>query len=62
MKDIILIEIANKWQKEANEPVTEDGSDEAKEFNAKQAGIRLGKKNCAQQIVDLVLLLGSECG
>jgi hypothetical protein len=54
MKNVILEELALRWEREAIEPTTEDGSDEAKISNAKAAGYRSGKSNCAAHIRILI--------
>jgi hypothetical protein len=60
MKDAVLYELANRWDRDAQEPVTEDGSPEAKVRNAVNQGIREGKRECADCLRSLIGLIGDK--
>jgi hypothetical protein len=59
MKDAILIELAARWELEAKTPEAIDGSDSAKEANAKAQGHRECKRECADVLRTLVSILGT---
>lgn len=58
MKDIVILEFANRLEREARSEQAEDGSPEARIGNAKAAGRREGLRECADGIRMLVSLLG----
>ena len=58
MKDAVLMELAERWEREAKTPEIEDGSDHAKIGNAKGQGWREGKRECAETLRVLVGMLG----
>lgn len=58
MNDMTLLELANTWKRQATRPECEDGSDEARIPNAKRAGERAAKAECADQLRELVRILG----
>ena len=60
MNSQILIALANKWKREANAPQTEDGSESAAIGNAVRNGHRQQKRECAEQLMKLVELLGDD--
>ena len=49
MNKEILIAMAEKWEREAQPPQYEDGSDSAKYSNALAEGTRRGKLECAKK-------------
>ena len=59
MKEYILIELAKCWEIDAVEPKLEDGSPDAQIGNAIDQGIREGKRECADALRSLVLILGN---
>ena len=59
MKDAILIELAARWEFEAEMPEAIDDSDNAKEVNAKAQGYRECKRECADALRTLVSILGT---
>jgi hypothetical protein len=60
MNESILIEIAQKWVDDAQEPECVNGAEEAKIGNAIEQGRRNGKRECADQLRQLIDLLGSK--
>jgi len=62
MRNVILIELANRWAHEAETPECQDGSPEAKIGNAKQKGAREAKRECADGLRMLVKILGDNVG
>lgn len=60
MKDVILIELAARWDRDAISPQVEDGSEEAKIRNAVSRGERQAKRECADTLRTLVQMLGGE--
>ncbi len=58
MNKEILIAMAEKWEREAQPPQCEDGSDSAKYSNALAEGTRRGKLECAKKLRELIALLG----
>jgi hypothetical protein len=52
MKDAILIEVAERWKREAREPADTDDSDYREE------GKRIAKRECADDFLILIRLLG----
>ena len=58
MKDAVLLELAERWEREAVEPDCQDGSDEAKIPNAKAQERRECKRECADTLRTLVDMLG----
>jgi len=60
MKDEILLELANKWMRDADpKNQVEDGSDDAKIGNAVSRGHRECKRECADTLRSLVAILGA---
>ena len=60
MKDAVLIELANRWDAQAVQPEKQDGSENAKIPNAKEAGRREAKRECADTIRMLISLIGEQ--
>lgn len=58
MKDEVLVELARRWERDAAEPGVEDGSPGAEVNNAKSQGMRETKRECADTLRTLVLILG----
>jgi hypothetical protein len=58
MNKEILIAMAEKWEREAQAPECEDGSDSAKYSNAVAEGARKAKLECAKKLRELIALLG----
>jgi hypothetical protein len=58
MKDAVLLELAARWERDAKAPQCEDGAEAARLSNAKQAGNREGRRECADALRMLVALLG----
>lgn len=57
MKSETLIDLAEKWEREAADPINLDGSEEAKIPNAVSKGKREGKLQCAATLRALIQLL-----
>ena len=62
MKEQILNELAAKWERDAVPPNCEDGSESAKIGNARADGFRKGQAQCADQLRQLIKLLGEDDG
>ena len=60
MKDVILLELANKWEADALSPKTENGEKEATIGNAIAKGQRKAKRECARALIDLVVIIGEK--
>lgn len=60
MKDIILRELADRWNKEANYTEDQDGSESAKISNAMMTGERKQLKECAEELLTLIDILGDD--
>ncbi len=62
MKSSILLELARRWEEDAAEPVTVEGSDtpENRHRQALGQGVRSAKRECADALKMLVSLLGSK--
>jgi hypothetical protein len=61
MKDVVLLELAKRWEHEAKVPEHPlDGSDEAKVPNALAEGERRAKQECAVELRRLIDLLGEK--
>ena len=60
MKDVILLELARRWEADATIPETKDGSPEAEVSNAFAQGHRECKRECADTIRSLVAVLGED--
>ena len=60
MKEAILIELAKKWEIDASDPKITNGAPEAAIRNAIDKGIREGKRECADALRSLVVLLGNK--
>lgn len=58
MKDTILMELAERWRREAKAPECEDGSTQAVINNAVGKGAREAKRECADKLEALVNILG----
>jgi hypothetical protein len=58
MKDAVLLELASRWEREAHQPETEDGSEDAKISNAIAHGRRQGMRECADGLRSLIELIG----
>lgn len=58
MKDAILLVLADKWRRDAEEPEVQDGSAEAEIHNARAAGVRAARRDCAAILANLVGILG----
>lgn len=58
MKKAVLLELAERWERDAVTPERADGSKEAKIPNAVAKGIREGKRECADGLRALLNLLG----
>lgn len=54
-----MIELVRKWEKEAQDPETMDGSPEAQIRNAEYRGIRKGIVKCANDLKGLICILGN---
>jgi len=60
MKDVVLIELANRWEADSIQPDTEKGAEEAKIGNAIAKGRRVAKQECATTLKRLVSILGEK--
>ena len=60
MKDLILLELARRWELDAETPRCEDGATGAQISNAKKQGIREGKRECADGLRMLIGIFGGE--
>ena len=58
MNKEVLIALADRWERDANNPMTEDGAPEAEIHNAIRRGVREGKKECADGLRMLIELVG----
>ncbi len=58
MKDTILLELANRWDEEANKPEQLIGCVGSEIDNARRKGERETKRACADTIRMLIRLLG----
>lgn len=58
MKDAVLMELAKRWDTEAENPVCEDGSESARIGNAVAKGRREAKAECAERLRLLINMLG----
>jgi hypothetical protein len=58
MKDEILLELATRWEWEAETPQCMDGSEDAKITNAVAVGNREAKRECADTLRTLISMLG----
>jgi hypothetical protein len=58
MKDAILLELAERWERDAVPPQCSDGSPEAAIGNAVDKGQREAKRECADTLRTLVSILG----
>ncbi|WP_028840213.1 hypothetical protein [Thermomonas fusca] len=58
MKDNLLMQLADRWDRDAKDPEAMDGSDEAKERNAYEHGMRYAKRECANTVRELIRLIG----
>ena len=60
MKEQILTALAEKWERDAAPPNCEDGSEHARIGNARADGFRKGQAQCADQLRQLIKLLGED--
>ncbi|WP_168442425.1 hypothetical protein [Pontiella desulfatans] len=58
MKNEVLIELAERWEREAVTPKCQDGAPEAEMGNAVRKGQRETKRECADTLRTLVSILG----
>jgi hypothetical protein len=60
MKTAALNELIRKWEREAEPPENEvrATSEEELKHNAVETGTRIGKHQCAEDLKNLILLLG----
>lgn len=58
MRDSVILELAEKWEREAREPLCQNGSEEAKIPNAIADGERRAQLKCANDIRALIALIG----
>lgn len=58
MNKITLLELVAKWEKAAEPPQVENGSEEAAGQRAMEHGRRLGYRDCAEELRLLVRVLG----
>jgi len=58
MKQELFEELAKTWERDGEEPDCTDGSPEAAERNARDAGYRAGLRKCAADVTKLIALLG----
>ena len=57
MKKEVLVALIDKWERFAVEPQVSDGAPEAQVSNALEKGMRIGQKQCAKDLIDLICLL-----
>ena len=62
MKDVVLLELANRWELEAKAPDCEDGSEAAEVSNAAGHAHRQALRACADNLRSLVGMLGDPAG
>lgn len=60
MKDAVLLELASRWERDAEPPICSDGSPGAAISNAEAHGRRQGLRECADALRMLVTLLGNK--
>lgn len=58
MKSAVLLELAARWERDAEQPKVQDGSETARERNAIDKGHREAKRECADTLRALVAMLG----
>lgn len=58
MKDVVLLEMAAVWEREAKNPEAENAAPDAELGNARRRGWREAKAECADKLRALVSLLG----
>lgn len=58
MNPQVLLELAARWERDANLSGPEDGSPEAERGNRIRQGIREGKRECADALRSLVSIIG----
>jgi len=58
MKKETLIDLVEKWERDSETPETRDGSKEAERGNDVQDGERQGRLQCAEDLRDLINLVG----
>jgi len=57
MNPAILLELAARWDRDAEDPNCTDGSPDAKYSNGVAAGMRHSKRECADALRSLISLL-----
>ena len=62
MKDLILLELDDRWEREAKTPEIQNNSEESKLVNVEERGRRQGKRECVVALRALVNLLGEDNG
>ena len=60
MKESVLLELANRWDRDGQPPDVQDGSDQAEIRNAVDRGHREAKRECADALRTLVIMLGEK--
>ena len=60
MKDAVLLELARRWDNDAQQPQCENGADDAQIANAIAKGERQAKRACADALRALVGMLGND--
>lgn len=58
MKNDVLIELADRWERDAIAPENEDGSPEAERGNVLCKGQRKAKRECADALRTLISIIG----
>lgn len=58
MKNVVLQELINRWETDAQEPTDVDGNPEAEIRNAIAKGERQAKRECADTLRTLMTLIG----
>lgn len=60
MRESVLKALIEKWVNDSESPECEDGSESARIGNARAEGVRNGIAICANNLCDLIKLLGTE--
>ena len=58
MRDVVLIELAEKWERDAKEPNVTSSNPEYAEANGIFQGKREAKRECAEMLRALIKMLG----
>ena len=58
MRNVVLLELAKRWNTEAVPPKAQDGAPEAHLGNAVDAAVRETKRECADTLIMLTQILG----